>query len=236
MKIGLLTGSVHPATLPRGKVQHTEMGDPSSPIYTISVSGVEYLMIARHSLPPRIPPHRINHRANLMALKGSGVSSIISICSTGALKREVPVPCVAVPEDFIDLSPVKTFFDEGIHHATPGLDPWLRKVMVLSAEGSGLPCIDGGVYIQTTGPRLETRAEVRLLSGWGDYVGMNMASEAGLCSELGLPVVGIVTVDNHANGILDKELDYREVLSKARSRWDLMMGILTRFAEHIMTM
>ncbi|MBN1539948.1 MAG: MTAP family purine nucleoside phosphorylase [Candidatus Thermoplasmatota archaeon] len=232
MKIGILTGSIHPSSLTGSRAVDTGKGTPSSSIYDLDVKDIEYLMIARHSIPPRIPPHMINHRANLLALKEAGATSMISICSTGALRNDIPVPSVAVPEDFIDLSPVQTFFDDSIHHATPSLDIRLRKALVLSAQGSGLPCIDGGVYIQTKGPRLETRAEVRMLSGFGDYVGMNLASEAGLCCELGIPVAGLVTVDNHANGIVEKELDYREILDAARSKWNIVMGILTGLADH----
>lgn len=233
MKIGILTGSIHPSSLKGGSLLETDRGKTSSPLYDLNVRGVEYLMIARHSIPPRIPPHRVNHWANLLTLKGAGVSSIISICSTGALRKDIPVPSIAVPEDFIDLSPVHTFYDDSIHHATPSLDIRLRKALAICAEGSGLPCIDGGVYIQTSGPRLETKAEVRMISGFGDYVGMNLASEAGLCSELGIPVAGLVTVNNYANGIVEKELDYRVMLDDARSMWETVVGILTRLADHV---
>ncbi|MBN1539116.1 MAG: 5'-methylthioadenosine phosphorylase, partial [Candidatus Thermoplasmatota archaeon] len=152
-----------------------------------------------------------------------------SVCSTGALKRDIPVPSLAVPEDYIDLTQGQTFIEDEIRHVTPVLNKRIRLTLVDSAKRSGIPVRDGGVYVQTRGPRLETRAEVRVLSEWGDYVGMNLGSEATLANESDLPVAGLVTINNYANGLTEEEPDYRKILGDARSMWDTVWSILEAF-------
>ncbi len=227
MRIGILIGSVQPTGLENsGEMEETPYGTPSSPIFLMGSGFNQFLIIARHSIPARIPPHKVNHRANIWALKKMGSECLISICSTGALRSNIPVPSLAVPADFIDLTQDHTFIEEEIKHITPGLDEGLREALYHSAKRADLPARYGGVYVQTRGPRLETKAEIRIISGWGDYVGMNLGSEATLANELEIPVAGLITVDNYANGICDEELDYRSILGEARSRWETVRSIL----------
>jgi len=227
MRIGLLIGSVQPPDLFKDReVENTPYGTPSSPIARLESERNSFHVIARHSVPPRIPPHRVDHRANLWVLKQSGVDCIISVCSTGALKREIPIPSLAVPEDYIDLTQGQTFIENEIRHVTPVLDRRIRSALLDSAKCFGIPVRDGGVYVQTRGPRLETRAEVRVISEWGDYVGMNMGSEATLANESDLPFAGLVTINNHANGLTEEEPNYRKILADARSMWETVWSIL----------
>jgi 5'-methylthioadenosine phosphorylase len=227
MKIGVLIGSIQPTGLSVEHSVDTPYGKPSSPVFELDVADERIPLIARHSIPATIPPHMINHKANVWALKKFGSEAVLSICSTGALRKEIPVPSIAVPEDYIDLSRILTFKDDEIIHATPSLDPDLRNGLKRSLNEIGAEFIEGGVYIQTSGPRLETRAEVRMMSSWGDYVGMNLASEAALCSELEIPVAGLISVDNYANGVVDEELDFRKILSDAKEKWRIVKEVLT---------
>ncbi|MGA1792898.1 MAG: MTAP family purine nucleoside phosphorylase [Thermoplasmatota archaeon] len=233
MNIGVLTGSVHPPELEGGETIGTEFGAPSSPVFKWDDGNTRFHLIARHGIPPSIPPHMVNHRANVWALKDMGVNAVISICSSGALRSDIRAPTLAVPEDFIDMTRIQTFFDDSIHHATPILNEKLRRGLSLSSREADMPFREGGVYIQTMGPRLETMAEVRMLATFGDYVGMNFASEAGLCIEVDLPVAGLITVDNYANGVTEATLDFRDILTDARSRWETVRGILTRLPAYL---
>ncbi len=227
MRIGLIVGSVMPHSFhKRAEPEENHYGQTSSGTLELSMGANHFFIIARHGIPPHIPPHRVDHRANVSALSELGVQAIISICSTGALDRGVPVPSFAVPADYVDLSSGATFTDDGIAHITPKLDERIREMLLSSCEKVGVDAIDGGVYVQARGPRLETRAEVRLLSGWGDYVGMNMAPEATLSMELDIPYGALLTVDNYANGVVDQELDFREILRDARGNWDDILRIL----------
>lgn len=233
MIIGVLIGSVQPSGLGVSHEMDTPYGEPSSSVFSLEMEKVNYKLIARHSQPPRIPPHKVNHRANIWALKKIGVGAIISICSTGALRSDIPVPTFGVPEDYIDLSRILTYYDDEIHHATPLLDPDLGDALKRALAAIGSEFIDGGVYIQTSGPRLETRAEVKMMSSWGDIVGMNLASEAALCSELDIPVAGLITIDNYANGVIDEELDFRRILSDAKDNWNNVRKVLGALSDLI---
>ncbi|MCD6522819.1 MAG: MTAP family purine nucleoside phosphorylase [Candidatus Diapherotrites archaeon] len=146
------------------------------------------------------PPHMINHRANIMAMKRSGVEYIISISSTGSLKKGIKPGSIVVPHDYINFNPV-TFFDREIKHITPGLDEKLRKIVIKKIRGIGIKPLTKGVYFQFKGPRYETKAEIRAIAKIADLVGQTSASEATLAKELGIPYAMVCTVDNYANGI-----------------------------------
>lgn len=228
MKIGLLIGSVLAISGENetGSVR-TVFGPTSSSIIRGNAGPHEVLMIARHGMPPSIPPHRINHRANISCLKDEGVDAIISVCSTGSLKREITVPTIAIPSDYIDLFSNTTFFDEEIHHATPGFDEDIQSRLAEASRSSGIEPLIDVTYVQMRGPRLETRAEIGLISTWGDVVGMNLGPEATLAAEMDVPIGSILTVDNFANGIVDEHLDFKDILRDARKRYKDVLKILS---------
>lgn len=146
------------------------------------------------------PPHMINHRANVMAMKKMGVEHIVSIASTGSLKRKIKPGSIVVPHDYMNFNPV-TFFDDKIEHITPGLDEDVRKRVIKQLRVIGIKPITSGVYFQFRGPRYETKAEIRMISKFADVVGQTSASEATLAKEIGIPYAMVCTVDNYANGI-----------------------------------
>src|SRR5205823_2022004 len=128
---------------------------------------------------------KLNHRANLWALKEVGASHIIGTSSTGSLKKTIHPGTFVVPDDFVAFWNIPTFVDDRVVHSTPSLDAALRRALVAAAKESGASVKDGGSYVQTTGPRLETRAEIAFFQKVGDVVGMTMASEATLACGLG---------------------------------------------------
>jgi purine nucleoside phosphorylase len=93
--------------------------------------------------------------------------------------------------------------------------------------------IAGGVYIQTTGPRLETKAEIEMLKAFGDVVGMTMASEATLAKELGLPYASICSIDNFCHGITETPLKEQEILSSARQNVDAIKRVINALLEDL---
>ena len=90
-----------------------------------------------------------------------------------------------------------------------------------------------GVYVQTTGPRLESRAEIAFFKTIGDVVGMTMASEATLASEIGIPYAALCTVDNFCNGVVDEPLTFERIRETQRANADLTKAIVTRALERI---
>ncbi len=211
--------------------KHTPWGTPSSPLYRGTLKGKKIVLLKRHGPGHDIPPHRINHRANIYALQKE-VDELIGICSAGALKAEFEVPSISLPEDYVNFWNPVTFHDEKIKHVTPGLSSDMREELIEAAEGSGFGDIDeDGVYVQTKGPRLETKAEVEILAQFGDLVGMTMASEATLSKEASLEYASIVSIDNYANGVKDEEVEYREIVDTAQNNWENIKKILSSFLE-----
>ena len=178
-----------------------------------------------------ILPHRINHRANMMALQNLGVSEVIGINSTGSLKKDLQPGTLVVPHDFIALAPTPSVFHNQPVHVAPSLDEALRSRLITAAESYGVTGLAvSGVYWQTTGPRFETKAEISMMAAFADIVGMTMASEAVVSCELGLSYASLCSVDNYAHGIADEPLSadsVRETASlSALALWNIIERLL----------
>jgi 5'-methylthioadenosine phosphorylase len=157
-------------------------------------------------------PHRIDHEANLRTLLEAGCDRVIAVCSVGSLKEETAPGSLVCPDDFIALHLGITTFDDARGHRPPGFDrEWREHVLAASRAGGAAGIADGGVYWQTIGPRFETPAEIRLLAGHADLVGMTMASECVVAGELGISYAALCAVDNLANGVGDAPLEVEEL-------------------------
>ena len=204
----------------------TRFGTPSSPLLLGQWTGREVALLVRHGLGHNIPPHRINHHANVEAMRSSGVRELVVIASAGSLREDLAPPSVVLADDFASPSAIPTFHDDRIEHITPRLSDRMRGVLTSTANAEGIDVIDGGTYVQTSGPRLETRAEVRALRSWGDVVGMTMASEATLALERGVEVSSICSVDNMAHGLGDAPLEFEAIMANAASNWQIIERLL----------
>lgn len=189
------------------EVVRTPYGDPSSTLLFGQVAGRDAVFLARHGHGHTIPPHRVNYRANVWALKEKGAKSIVAVASVGGICDCSPGDLV-LPHQLIDYTSGRemTFFDgaEGkVGHVdfTRPYSPELREKCLAAARSAGLPLRDGGVYGAVNGPRLETAAEIdRLARDGATLVGMTGMPEAALAREAGLPYVAICVVVNHAAG------------------------------------
>ncbi|CAN8076517.1 unnamed protein product [Agarophyton chilense] len=155
------------------------------------------------------PPHLINFRANMAAMAAEGVDRIVSVCCVGSLSKEIEIGTVVIPDDYFYLfGPSVSYYDDARAHIVPGIDTDLRaKLVEVLHEDEVLTLRKAGaVYVQTVGPRFETKAEVRFLSSLGDIIGMTGATEATLAKELGISYVILAMVDNMANGLTETEL------------------------------
>src|SRR3989454_4653005 len=211
----------------------TPHGAPSDPPRVGMHAGVQVAFLPRHGKDHRIPPHKLNHRANLWALKEIGATNVIVTSSTGYLKKTIRPGSFVVPDDFVGFWDIPTYYDEKVVHATPSLDDDLRTVLVAAAKDAKATVRAEGVYVQTTGPRLETRAEVAHFKTLGDVVGMTMASEATLASELGIPYAALCTVDNFAHGIVDEPLTFDRIRETQRKNADLTRAIVAKAVERL---
>jgi 5'-methylthioadenosine phosphorylase len=191
----------------------------------------ETVFIPRHGIDPRfrILPHLINHRANLQAMKDLGVREIVGVHSTGSLKRRLKPGMLVIPEDYLMPTAGPTTVRENPVHITPVLDAEARQRWLAAARDCAVKVIDGGIYWQTTGPRLETRAEIAMMSRFADLVGMTMASEAILSQELEIPYASICSVDNYAHGLGEQGVTMEEIIRSARRNDETILRILTHY-------
>lgn len=195
--------------------------------------GEEMVFVPRHGNDPRrhILPHRVNHPANLKALKDFGVEEVIAVHSTGSLKKKLRPGMLLVPDDFIMPAGGPTIHAEKAVHITPRLNEEVRLKWLEAARDCGIEVQNGGVYWQTKGPRFETKAEIAMMARFADVVGMTMASEAVIAQELGLAYASLCSVDNYAHGLEDRELTMEKILWHARRNSEAVVKIVTRYAE-----
>jgi 5'-methylthioadenosine phosphorylase len=159
-----------------------------------------------------VPPHMIKHRANIQAMKDLGVERIIAINSVGSLKTALKPGTFIIPDDFISFWHIPTFFDKDMKFIVPEMDNKLGRLLYGICKKHIAHLRSGGTYIQTTGPRLETKAEIRMLKDYGHVIGMTMASEATLCMEYGIPYASLCSIDNYCNGIVKVPLTMQEIM------------------------
>jgi 5'-methylthioadenosine phosphorylase len=176
--------------------------------------------IPRHGRHHSIPPHLINYRANIWALKKLGVRQILATTAVGSLNRAMKPGDLVLPDQFLDFTKlrVSTFYEGGergvvhVDMTSPYCDK-LRHFVALSAASLNLPVHSGGCYVCTEGPRFETAAEIKAFATLGgDLVGMTGVPEAVLAREAEMCYVTISMVTNFAAGISAELLTHKEVL------------------------
>ena len=188
----------------------TALGAPSSDIVEGMLNGTRLLFLARHGHPHAVPPHKINYRANLLALQQLGAENIIAVNAVGGIHSKAIAGHISVPHQIIDYTQGRenTFFD-GIFKPLDHIDfshPYdeaLRQhlIRIISTQNIPQGFSDFGVYGATQGPRLESIAEVNRLEKDGcDLVGMTGMPEAALARELNIPYASLCLVVNPAAG------------------------------------
>lgn len=185
--------------------------------------------IQRHGKSSSVPPHKINHKANLAAFKELGIKTVISLNSVGSLRSKIKPGSLVIPQDYINLRD-ESFFDKEIKHITPGLDESLRQKLIGLAKKEKISAVDWGVYYQTKGPRLETKAEVNLIKNYAEIVGMTMGTEATLAKEMEIKYAAICSVDNYAHGLEKKPLTNEQIVETKKKNVEFMK----KFVEKIM--
>ncbi len=189
------------------RILETPYGDVAVLIADADRYPVVYLN--RHGLNREHPPHRINYRGNLTALRMLGVTRVLATNAVGSINRALPPGSIMVIDDYLDFTSGRaaTFFDgERTGHAYTEMStpccPALRARLLELADQDGLEIHPGGTYVCTNGPRFETPAEIRMFDQLGgDVVGMTAMPEVVLARELGLHYAAIAYSINWAAGI-----------------------------------
>lgn len=204
----------------RGEAVRTPYGEPSGPVRIGRLGAATVAFLARHGEDHGIPPHRVNYRANLWALRSLGARRVLAVNAVGGITGAWAPQAIGVPDQIIDYTwgRVSTLCEEPgteVLHVDMGepYTPALRTDLLAAARRAGVAVVDGGCYGATQGPRLETRAEIARLRRDGcDLVGMTGMPEAGLARELGLDYACLALVANWAAGCGDQaEITLEEV-------------------------
>jgi len=197
----------------------TDFGEPSGPIRRGNLFDKEILFLPRHGYAHTIPPHKVNYRANIAALKQAGAQYIIAVNAVGGITPDMQAGTISIPDQLIDYtwSREHTFFDggqRGVEHIdfTEPYCETLRVSLIQAGQAANIALHAFGTYAATQGPRLETPAEINRLDRDGCHiVGMTGMPEAALARELGLCYASVSVVANMAAGRGEGEITMEEI-------------------------
>jgi 5'-methylthioinosine phosphorylase len=201
------------------EVMRTPYGEPSGPLLHGRLCGKEVVFLPRHGRGHTIPPHMVNFRANIWALKNTGVHSVIAVAAVGGIHADLQPAMLAIPDQIIDYtwSRKHTYFENDLSEVThidftrPYSEP-LRRLLIEAARKLGIAFADSGTYGATQGPRLETAAEIDRLERDGcTLVGMTGMPEAALARELELDYACCAVVANRAAGRGAGEISLQDI-------------------------
>jgi 5'-methylthioinosine phosphorylase len=192
----------------------TPFGKPSRPIQEGCWHGCTVYFLQRHGAPLAIPPHKINYRANMWAMKHLGVTDLVAINAVGGISAEATTGTLVVPDQLIDYTWGREHtIDDGnsgeLQHIdfTEPYDAKLRQALLDAAAAQEITHITSATHAVTQGPRLETAAEIHRLENDGcDIVGMTGMPEAALARELKMAYAAICMVVNPAAGLGDEPI------------------------------
>ena len=207
------------------RVIKTPYGELSSPLTFGQLNGVDVVFLARHGYGHNIPPHRINYRANIWALKEVGVTDVTAVAAVGSINRSMPPASLVLPDQLIDYTWGRrsTYFEDDLEQVTHIDFTWpysreLRQKLKSAMNRTSIDVLDTAVYGCTQGPRLETAAEVKKLARDGcDLVGMTGMPETALAKELGLNYACCAVVVNWAAGLEEGGISMQDIDGYAAS-------------------
>lgn len=179
----------------------TPFGYPSSSVSIGILSGKSVAFLSRHGKTHGIPPHKVNSRANLWALKELGVERVIGISAVGSLQKSFKPGDVVICDQFIDFTKKKdyTFYDNETVHVSLA-DPFcpeLRSLFYKEAKKLNIAVHNNGTYWCVEGPRFSTRAESKFFRNFADIIGMTLIPEVSLARELGICYLTLAMVTDY---------------------------------------
>lgn len=216
----------------------TPFGSPSAAIRVVANEPVRVLFLPRHGSPHRLPPHRVNYRANLWALREAGADCVLAVYAVGGLHEPYAPSCLAAPDQLIDYTWGRqhTYSDSAEEPLVHVDFSWpfagrLRKNLLTAAVEAGVDVVDGGCIGVFQGPRLESAAEIERARRDGcDMAGMTALPEAALARELSVDYAGLAVVSNWGAGVVDSPLseeDIAETLREPMARVRRLVSALT---------
>ena len=224
----------------RRQVMHTPFGEPSGPLVFGRLNDTEIVFLPRHGARHTIPPHQVNYRANIWALKNAGIDNVVAVAAVGGITEEMKPGIVAIPDQIIDYtwSRANTFFEGGDLEEVTHIDmTWpyseaVRQTLIRAIDDLGIDAVEHGTYGATQGPRLETAAEIDRLERDGcDLVGMTGMPEAALARELELNYACCAVIANWAAGRAEGEITMDDIAANL----DVGMARVKQILTHVIS-
>ncbi len=234
--IGVIGGSgfYHFLTETERVSVRTPFGDPSDDVVIGNLEGRRVAFLARHGQGHRFPPHGINYRANLWALRSVGVRQVLAPCAVGSLKPEYGPGAIVVPDQVVD----RTFGREHTIYDGVGsvvhvgfADPYCprgRQAVIRAGVAAGKNVAQEGTMVVINGPRFSSRAESlwHQRAGW-TVVGMTGMPEAAIARELAICFTTIALVTDHDAGVdSETSVTHEEVLKVFASSLEGLKAVL----------
>ena len=222
----------------RRQVMHTPYGEPSGPLVFGHLHGTEIVFLPRHGARHTIPPHQVNYRANIWALRNAGVDNVVAVAAVGGITEEMAAGTLAIPDQIIDYTWARanTYFEGGDPEGVTHIDmTWpysedVRQTLISAINDLGIEAVDHGTYGATQGPRLETAAEIDRMERDGcDLVGMTGMPETALARELGLNYACCAVIANRAAGRAGGEITMDDIATNL----DVGMARVKKLLAHV---
>ena len=223
----------------------TPYGPPSDSFFLATVGGRKVAFLPRHGRRHTIPPHKINYRANVWAMRSLGVKAVISPCAAGSLQPHVKPGDFVLCDQFVDRTRGRadTFFDGPVvtHISSADIyDPELRRIALEVCHEHEIDVHERGTIVIINGPRFSTKSESKWFSdaGW-EVISMTQYPEAYLCRELGMAVVNIALITDYDAGVIEgtEAVDARSVLEvfaqNAERIQQVVLDMIGRFPEDL---
>lgn len=214
----------------------TEYGSVEVSLLSIEDKTVAFL--PRHSKGHTCPPHKINFKANIMALKEIGVTQIMATNAVGSLDLDIGPGSIVLPDDFLDftVNRDRTFYDNEVIHIDM-TEPFCNRLRGTILANSGCvdgKVVDGGTIVCTEGPRFETPAEIKMFKMLGgDLVGMTGVPEVTLAREREMCYASICIVSNYASGISQNNLTIDEVFEMMGEKEVELLELIYNFIKNV---
>lgn len=214
----------------------TPYGDPSDSLFLGNVEGKSVAFLPRHGRKHSIPPHKINYRANVWAMKELGVTRIISPCAVGSLQKEIKPGDFVISDQYVDRTKgrIDTFYDGPIATHVSAADPYcpeLRQLAIQATEENKINCHKTGTVVVIQGPRFSTKSESRWFTsqGWST-INMTQYPEAHLARELEMCVVNIALATDYDSGLVGDvpPVSHNEVMKVFQQNLDKLRKVLFR--------
>ncbi len=225
----------------RREVVHTPWGEPSAPLTHGRFGDTSVIFLPRHGAGHTIPPHKINYRANIWALRHVGADHVVGVAAVGGIRADMVPGSLAIPDQIIDYTYGRghTFFEEDLVQVThtdftfPYCEV-LRQALVRAAASMGQSVVAEGTYGATQGPRLETAREIDRMEKDGcDIVGMTGMPEAALAREQGICYAHCAVVANRAAGRGEGPISMEEIERQLELGMQKVRALLVHLAGQI---